>query len=228
MPASPSAVLFDLDETLTNRRATFPPFRDRFLEHFAEDLERSNPEEILQLLLEADAGGYNMSRSADICRLLPWRRAPTVEAITAFWQDEFPPRTVAQEGLFETLDALSARDLRLGIVTNGPPLVQSRKVDALGVRHRMRVVTISGEVGLSKPDPRIFEHALSGLGSRPGQTWFVGDHPEKDVLGAAAVGMTPVWMRGSQAWPEGTPPPDRSIDRLSELLPLLDASGGGA
>jgi putative hydrolase of the HAD superfamily len=55
---------------------------------------------------------------------------------------------------------------------------------------------ISEAVGVKKPDARIFAQALAAVGCRASQAWFVGDHPVNDVLGAAAVGLRPIWLTG--------------------------------
>jgi HAD-hyrolase-like len=47
----------------------------------------------------------------------------------------------------------------------------------------------------------IFQHALDGLGLGADQVWFVGDHPENDILGASRVGLRTVWLRGAHPWP---------------------------
>jgi putative hydrolase of the HAD superfamily len=77
----------------------------------------------------------------------------------------------------------------------------------------------------AEPDPKIFEIACRELGGlAAGDCWFVGDHPENDVRGAAAFGMTAVWItRGvdGHAWPADAPKPAHWISALSELLPLL-------
>lgn len=59
---------------------------------------------------------------------------------------------------------------------------------------------ISEAVQVQKPDPRIFAHALAEIGCVAVHTWFVGDHPLNDVLGAAAVGLQPIWLAGVQPW----------------------------
>ena len=56
----------------------------------------------------------------------------------------------------------------------------------------MECVIDSGEVGVVKPDPRIFTIALDALGIRPDQAWYVGDMPAIDVTGARAAGIRPL------------------------------------
>jgi FMN phosphatase YigB (HAD superfamily) len=51
------------------------------------------------------------------------------------------------------------------------------------------VLVFSDEVGVRKPAPEVFLHACHGLGVEPATVLFVGDDLERDVQGAAAVGM---------------------------------------
>jgi putative hydrolase of the HAD superfamily len=92
------------------------------------------------------------------------------------------------------LDYAAARGIRLGLVTNGPSDVQRDKVDALGISRHIRAVVISGEHGVAKPDPAIFEVALDLLGVGPSEAWCVGDSLDHDIAGALSVGMTALWL----------------------------------
>jgi putative hydrolase of the HAD superfamily len=73
---------------------------------------------------------------------------------------------------------------------------------------------------VQKPDPRIFAHALAEIGCAAVHTWFVGDHPLNDVLGAAAVGLCPIWLTGVQPWPVEHPAPTWQITTLGELVAM--------
>lgn len=109
----------------------------------------------------------------------------------------------------------------MGIVTNGASASQSGKLDTLGIRRYMGTIVMSEEVGLRKPDPRIFQLALDNLGIEPSAACYVGDHPANDVLGASDAGLTAVWLKGTHDWPEGCDEPRFQIDALSELVPLV-------
>jgi putative hydrolase of the HAD superfamily len=81
-------------------------------------------------------------------------------------------------------------------------------VERLGVAERVDAVVLSGEVGARKPDPRIFERALSELGVDATGALFVGDRLDADVAGAAALGMTTaqaLWFRADDT-PAGVEP----------------------
>jgi FMN phosphatase YigB (HAD superfamily) len=80
------------------------------------------------------------------------------------------------------------------------------------------VVVTSREVGLYKPDPRIFQYALQRLDVSPESALFVGDSPYSDIGGASAAGITPVLLDRVGAHPtcDAT-----TITQLGELVGLL-------
>ncbi|MYH41528.1 MAG: HAD family hydrolase, partial [Chloroflexi bacterium] len=91
--------------------------------------------------------------------------------------------------------------------------------------HCFDAIAISGEIGAVKPDPAIFEVALSGLGVPGDDVWHVGDSPGIDVAGARAAGLKAVWInRSGRRLGEGEPEPHMEIRSLAELAPLLGGS----
>jgi putative hydrolase of the HAD superfamily len=82
----------------------------------------------------------------------------------------------------------------------------------------------SGEVGVSKPDPRIFHIALDAICLTAAQCWYVGDMPGIDVVGARAAGMSVLVMD-----PFGVHPADSGFDTvasLHDIAKLVDAPAG--
>jgi putative hydrolase of the HAD superfamily len=117
------------------------------------------------------------------------------------------------------LEALAARGLTLGVISNFEPWL--RDVLALQqVDHLFATVTISGVIGIAKPDPGIFHAALDTAGVRAGEALYVGDQPEIDAKAAEDVGMTPVLIDRFGRRPEPLPWP--RITSLTELVDLLD------
>jgi putative hydrolase of the HAD superfamily len=122
-------------------------------------------------------------------------------------------------GLFNTV---SRTHLLLALVTNGASDTQRGKLRALDIEDWFDVVVISGEIGVVKPDPSIFEVALDKLAVERENLWHVGDSPPTDVAGANAAGVTSVWLnRSGRARREDDPEPDFEIRSLSSLIPLL-------
>jgi len=86
---------------------------------------------------------------------------------------------------------------RTGIVTNGPPDLQARKVEALGVSALVDVVVLAESCGTGrgKPERAVFMQALDAVGVRPQHAVMVGDDPWCDVAGARAAGLQTIRVR---------------------------------
>ena len=86
----------------------------------------------------------------------------------------------------------------------------------------------SGDVGLWKPDPRIFQMSLEALGVSADEAFFVGDRIVDDVGGAQAVGMRAVLRKSERADVDYEDPraasikPDGVIRSIGELVPVVD------
>lgn len=103
-------------------------------------------------------------------------------------------------GSIDGLRTLAHTGVRLGIVSNADGSVgqRLREQEVLqvgpGLGVRVECVIDSGEVGIQKPDPRIFHVALDALGVDAADAWYVGDMPGIDVVGARAAGLRPFVM----------------------------------
>ena len=110
------------------------------------------------------------------------------------------------------------RGLALALLTNGVPDLQREKLVGAGLAHHFSLVLISGEVGIGKPDPRLFRMALCAFGVAPEEAAMVGDNPQKDVRGARLAGVRAVWVdRGLRSEdPEASP--DLRVGDLREVF----------
>ena len=115
------------------------------------------------------------------------------------------------EGLLDSIEIPTI------LVTNGPPIIQREKLRVLGIEDRFDVVVVSGEIGFAKPDPRVFDAALSSLGVAAEGTWHVGDNPDTDVAGARAAGLVAVWLNRDGASHDAVVA-DREVSSLAELF----------
>jgi len=105
------------------------------------------------------------------------------------------------------LDALRERGLALAVCSNW----DWELMDALaevGLAGGFDVVVSSAWAGARKPHPRIFEHTLTKLGVEAGATVFVGDTWGPDVVGPRAMGMTALYLRREDRWPDEAAPAD--------------------
>jgi putative hydrolase of the HAD superfamily len=87
------------------------------------------------------------------------------------------------------------------------------------------VLVVSGQVGIEKPDARIFHLALEQAGVEPADAVYVGDHPKLDVEASEAVGMVPVLLDRRGRHPEH---PGTRITALDELPGVIGVGGGVA
>jgi len=219
----PQTILFDLDETLIDRTPSIAHYAARFQRDITDDLWPTTPSTIATTILAADERGYRPRDAlfADLVQRLPWRTPPVVRRLQTHWETWFPRSSVAREGLTETLRALHAQGIRLGVVTNGTVQRQQSKITHLQIRSYLSTVVVSEAVQMQKPDPRIFALALAEVGCLASQAWFVGDHPVNDVLGAAASGLRPIWLRGVHPWPLEHPEPQWQINALIDLVAMV-------
>lgn len=116
------------------------------------------------------------------------------------------------------LDSLKERGLLLVCVSNNDGRLH-RMVEHQGWNELFDLLVDSGTVGYSKPDPRIFEHALRQLRLEPEEIVHVGDYYSVDVEGARSAGIEgilydPHGHYGAMDCPV--------IDRLQALLGWLD------
>ena len=112
---------------------------------------------------------------------------------------------------------------QLALVTNGAPDLQREKIQGANLARFFDTILISGEVGVGKPDCRIFGLALGALAASPSETVMVGDSLTRDILGAQRAGLKGIWLNrsGSDATDQVTP--DVQITSLSQLHKRLSA-----
>ena len=102
------------------------------------------------------------------------------------------------------LRTLTQKRVPTALITNfdHPPHIH-RLLDRLDLRRFFDVITISAEVGIKKPDPRIFDDALRATGLKPENVIFIGD-TDDDMRAAIACGMRPVLIRRSDSYDSAT------------------------
>jgi len=146
---------------------------------------------------------------------------PFAEQLAAMFQDERRSRYVVFPDVEPALKNLR-KIYRLAIVTNGVPDLQREKLEGAKLAGYFDEVIISGEVGIGKPEPRIFALALDKLDVSPKMVVMVGDSLARDVLGAQQAGLRGIWInRSGTDSGEDEITPDAQIANLSELHDVI-------
>ena len=181
------AVLFDWNNTLVQ----FTWDDDLVAAAHRAALGRDDPE-FTARWRESVLGGVPKRPYAEVLRELGVEDADAfIDAEHEVWRPAHAVLGSAQA----LLDALRGRGIKTGIVANAwpdPGRVLRRDIESYGLTPLLDVIVLSEEVGVSKPDPEIFLHALRTIGVEPEAAMFVGDGLVNDVQGAANVGMTTV------------------------------------
>ena len=114
-----------------------------------------------------------------------------------------------------TLEHL-ANHYQLGVITNG-----NADVRRLGLADYFQFALCAEELGIGKPDPLPFQHALTRAGVTAEHAVHIGDHPDDDIAGARAAGLRAIWFNPQgKAWGDA-PRADGEIRNLAELPALL-------
>lgn len=209
-------VLFDLDDTLSDRAGAFRSWAQRWLvRHNITDPDA------LEWMTTNDDGGYQP------------RDLLFSQAVDRFGLDASPSDLAADyqrtahddyredPALIAMLTELAASGWRIGVVTNGAD-GQTTKINKLGIAGLLDCCVVSGTVGIRKPDPGIFDIAVRDAGG-PGheRPWMVGDHPRNDIDGAHRAGLHAMWISHGRAWTGEGVPPDRTCTDLPSAVALL-------
>lgn len=232
MPAF-DAVIFDLDDTLLDGAAAWAEGLSRLFGR-CPGLDR---ETARAAWLAADEEHYPRYLSGELtfdehraARMRSWATAVGADVPPGAeleWFAVYRAGYVAGWTTFPDvapcLAALPAR-VKLGLITNGDSIQQRDKVRALGLAGTFDAVVASADIGIAKPDPRIFRHAAGLLEVAPERCVYVGDRRDVDARGAAEAGMTGVWLNRAGLPADGEAVPAGktvAIATLAELVPLV-------
>jgi len=121
------------------------------------------------------------------------------------------------EGTIEILEYLKDQ-YKLHIITNGFEEVQNKKMRKSGILHFFDHIITSESVGVKKPNPKVFKHALDMAKTSASSSVMIGDNLEADIEGALAAGMHAIHFMPLE---KKHPSHYIEIDKLQELKFLL-------
>lgn len=118
-------------------------------------------------------------------------------------------------GTFEILDYLKQKNYKLHIITNGFEEVTHRKIEGSGMANYFETVTSADSLGVRKPNPKIFDHALKIASATKEESILIGDDWIADVLGAKNFGLDVIFFDVFKEQPALT-----EIKRIENLVEI--------
>lgn len=216
------AVFFDFDDTLQSRKGAYRLYCEAFLTEYFPAIgpaERDRKLDEMEALVD---GGYKDREVyfPELIDLWQWNDHPPLQELYDSFNYDFGKYVVLLPGAVETLRELKRRGYLLGAVTNGVSSLQNIKLDTAGIRDLFDVVVVSGDIGIYKPDRRIFDEACRRAGVKNEEALFVGDHPVNDIDGALGAGMPAIRMNYGDFKGKGLG--KATVAEIEEIRQVLD------
>ena len=194
MDCSIHAVVFDMDDTLYNERTFVQSGFRSVAQNLSTRFNLDKEKVYLEMLghLESDGRGKifdSVLKNYGICT------PQLAEELVEIYRVHTPEISLYPD-VIETLKKLRTRQLKTGIITDGLHSVQKKKVNALRLKDFVDFIIYTDELGpnYEKPHPAAFLRALEVLNLEPQNVLYIGNNPEKDILGANSVGMISVHL----------------------------------
>lgn len=194
------AVLWDLDDTLYSRkdaaRLTFPGMFKKLLYTGRSDTKIEEMADFMMTKVKRNSMIHEDAFDALFEKYpsdKPYNRADCLDYYYEYISDFAKPFP----DVINVIEKLKNAGIKTAIVTNITSdrlYSQRKKVMSLGIQHLFDTVIYSGEIGIHKPDRRIFDYTAKLLGVSNEQCVFVGDDPDSDVTGALNANMEAVWI----------------------------------
>ncbi|MEU2289176.1 HAD family hydrolase [Streptomyces sp. NPDC013178] len=212
--------LFDLDDTLIDRQLAFSVWATEFAD------EHDLGDEAPRWLIAADRlrTGPRDQFFRDVREHFALTQA--AEELWAAFRVRMPDLVRCDPQVLEGLSQLRASGWWVGIVSNGMADNQFMKIERTGLGERVDACCVSGDVGIRKPDVRIFQLAAERCGRDLSDGgWMIGDNPDHDIAGGRAAGLRTMWVGGQRPWPGSEVRADRTVaDAAAAISLLLDGS----
>lgn len=214
------AVIFDLDGTLLDRDSSLQSFVANQYDRFANSLGHIDRQSYIRRFIELDCRGHVWKDKVYQSLIEEFEIAQVSwQFLLDDYETKFINHCVPFPYLIDTINLLKQQDYLLGMITNGRTIFQSRSIQGLGIEEYFNTIVISEAEQIRKPQPEIFQIALSKLKTTAKTSVYIGDNPQADVVGAKKAGLKAIWKR-NQFWCEPTEA-DAVINELDEILPIL-------
>lgn len=142
------------------------------------------------------------------------------QRMNEYYLDTLALQTQLVPYAIELLDYLTRRGYNLYILSNGFIEVQHKKLQSAGIGDYFKRMVLSDEIGINKPDRRLFDYALEVTHSQAADTLMIGDNYDADILGAMQAGWGQIYFdrnhRGITAQE-----PQHTVHSLKEVMDIL-------
>ncbi|MCU0411191.1 MAG: HAD-IA family hydrolase [Bacteroidetes bacterium] len=128
---------------------------------------------------------------------------------------------VAYPHVTMTLIELSKMHLKLGVVSDAPAKEAWLRLCYLNLHHIFDAVVTFDDTGVRKPKPEPFRKALEQLQVEPTQAMMVGDWAERDMIGAAQLGMKTVFARYGDTFGTKVSHADYDVDDVAQVVEIV-------
>lgn len=213
----PEVVVFDLDNTLIDRQRAFSEMLKERIAATLPEHKKHLKEQAIADILEWDNNG-TVSRSVSFKKYCEKYEVTCMssEELSNYWTTISGSVVYLFDDVRKTLEYLKDR-YRLAILTNGSPISQRRKLESTGILDLFELSVVSGEVGIDKPDARIFDYMCNRLNALPKQCLYIGDNYINDVLGARNAGWNAIYLNRNHLFSNE----EEMIEGLEELIEKL-------
>ena len=177
---------FDLDGTLVDQASAARGWTEEFVAQWHLPPEATGA--IAAALSERSSKGLIFERIVE-----EWSLSSSGSEVWAAYRARMPQLVQCSRADKQALTELRSAGWTVGIVTNGMADNQEGKIRSTGLVDLVDGWVISGEAGIRKPDPKIFQLLSQRIGHRL-EGWMVGDSLEHDVLGGAIAGLRTAWI----------------------------------
>lgn len=211
-------VLFDLDGTLID---TIELIRESMRYATATVLGEALPDEVLMrnvgVPLRRQMHEFDAERADELLRVYREHNGRVHDAMVK----EYP-------GVEEALEKISARGLRMGIVTSKSRPVALRGIDRFSLGRFFEIVVSCDDVATHKPDPFPLMHAAQELGVDIRKCAYVGDSPHdmSAAVGAGCVSIAALWG-GFTRERVLEPGPDYAAESMADVVAVVSGHGVG-
>jgi HAD superfamily hydrolase (TIGR01549 family) len=232
-----NAIFFDLDDTLHDH---LHPFSKAFEDAFPELYAQMNVESLYKKFRDFSDLLWKKHSNQELT-LEELRIARIVMALEYFQKSitneqasEFQAQyelNLDNLQLFaevpELINVMKAKGKLVGIITNGPVQHQFNKINSLGLTSYVSrdYIFISDEVGLAKPNKKIFDHVAEKFNLIASEMLYIGDSWPNDVVAPMEAGWQAIWYNHRKRVPDTSHKPLAVIDQLLSIIDIVDKEG---